>query len=48
MITYFAFPDKDTLIEWVTAATLANKKFFFFEVKKLGMTTVKVDINADV
>lgn len=48
MTTYFAFPDKDKLIKWVTAATLANKKFFFFEVKKLGVTTVKVDISTDV
>ena len=47
-ITYFAFPDKETLGEWVLRATKDKKQFFFFEVKKLGEATVKVDVDLGV
>lgn len=42
---YFAFPDQDTLKEWVLRAAKAGKQFFFFEVKKLGNAELKVDVD---
>jgi len=47
-ITYFAFPDKETLGEWIIRATKDKKDFFFFEVKKLGEATVKVEVDLGV
>lgn len=44
-ITYFAFPDKEILGEWVLRATKDNKKFFFFEVKQLGSAQLKVSVD---
>lgn len=44
--TYFAFPDKETLTEWVLRASKAKKSFFCFEVKKIG--EVEVNVNVDV
>jgi len=47
-IHYFAFPDKETLVEWIKRASKEKKQFFFFEVKKVGDLEVKVSVNLDV
>lgn len=47
-IKYFAFPDKETLSEWVLRAAKDKKKFFFFEVKKLGSAQLKVSVDLGV
>lgn len=47
-VVYFAFPDHETLSAWVLRATKANKKFFFFEVKKLGQAELKVSVDVGV
>lgn len=49
-IEYFAFHDKATLQAFLLRVTRANKKFFFFEVKKLGEVSlqVNVDISTDL
>lgn len=47
-ITYFAFPDKETLSEWVLRASKENKNFFFFEVKKLGQAQLNVNVDLGV
>lgn len=44
-ITYFAFPDQETLKEWVLRAVKDKKQFFFFEVKKLGNAELKIDVD---
>lgn len=46
--TYFAFPDKSTLGEWVLRATKDNKHFFFFEVKQLGTAQLKISVDLGV
>jgi len=47
-VTYFAFPDKETLGEWVLRAAKDKKQFFFFEVKKLGEAQLKVNVDLGV
>ena len=47
-IIYFAFPDQETLSEWVLRASKDNKKFFFFEVKQLGEAKLKVSVDLGV
>lgn len=47
-VTYFAFPDKETLGEWVLRAAKDKKEFFFFEVKKVGQAELKVNIDVSV
>lgn len=47
-ITYFAFPDKETLSEWVLRAAKDKKEFFFFEVKKVGEVELKVSVDVGV
>lgn len=47
-ITYFAFPDKATLSEWVLRASKEKKEFFFFEVKKVGEAELKVNVDVEV
>jgi len=47
-ITYFAFPDQETLKEWVLRASKDSKQFFFFEVKKLGEAQLKVNVDLGV
>ncbi len=44
-VVYFAFPDKETLKEWVLRAAKDKKQFFFFEVKKIGEAELKVDVD---
>jgi hypothetical protein len=44
-VVYFAFPDKETLREWILRAAKDKKEFFFFEVKKLGEAELKVDVD---
>lgn len=44
---YFAFPDKKTLEAWLLRATKESKKFFFFEVKRVGEVQLKVAIETD-
>lgn len=44
-IVYFAFPDKETLGEWLLRASKESKRFFFFEVTKLGQAQLKVDLD---
>ena len=44
-ISYFAFPTQKDLAQWVLEATHDKKNYFFFEVKKLGQATPKVDID---
>lgn len=44
-VVYFAFPDQETLHEWVLRALKDKKKFFFFEVKKLGNAELKIDVD---
>lgn len=44
-ITYFAFPAKEVLEAWLIRAIKDKKKFFFFEVKKLGEAEVAVKID---
>lgn len=46
-ITYFAFPDKETLREWALRALKDKKKFFFFEVKKIGDAQLNVSVDLD-
>ena len=47
-IHYFAFPDQETLREWVLRAAKDKKQFFFFEVKKLGEAELKVSVDLGV
>ena len=47
-IVYFAFPDKETLKEWVIRAANDKKQYFFFEVKKMGEAQLKVDVDLGV
>lgn len=47
-ITYFAFPTKEILDAWLLRASKENKKFFFFEVKKLGEIELKVSTSVSV
>ncbi len=44
-VVYFAFPDKETLGEWVLRAAKDKKQFFFFEVKQLGDAKLQVKID---
>lgn len=44
-VQYFAFPDVETLREWVLRASKDNKTFFFFEVKQLGSAQLKVSVD---
>lgn len=46
-IVYFAFPDQETLKEWILRATKEKKQFFFFEVKKLGTAELKIDVDLE-
>lgn len=46
-ITYFAFPTKEVLEAWLISAIKDKKKFFFFEVKKLGEAEVAVKVTTD-
>lgn len=46
-VNYFAFPDQETLREWVLRAA-KDKKQFFFEVKKLGEAELKVTVDLGV
>lgn len=48
MTTYFAFPDKETLTQWVLRAAKAEKAFFCFEVKKIGGVQIKVNVDVEV
>lgn len=45
---YFAFPNKELLQQWVTKVEKEGKKFFFFEVKKIGQVTVTVNVDVGV
>jgi len=47
-VVYFAFPDQETLKEWVLRAMKDKKQFFFFEVKKLGNSELKIDVDLGV
>lgn len=47
-VQYFAFPDKELLSAWILRATKDKKKFFFFEVKKLGEVELKVNVDVEV
>lgn len=47
-VTYFAFPDQETLKEWLLRATKDKKQFFFFEVKKLGNAEFKISVDLGV
>lgn len=47
-VTYFAFPDRETLGEWALRATKDNKQFFCFKVDKLGDLAIKVNIDVGV
>ena len=47
-VVYFAFPDQETLREWVLRAAKDKKQFFFFEVKKVGEAQLKVDVELGV
>jgi hypothetical protein len=44
-IHYFAFPDKETLGEWVLRAARDKKNFFFFEVRQLGNAQLQVSVD---
>jgi hypothetical protein len=44
-VTYFAFPDQETLSEWALRASKDKKHFFCFEVKKLATVELKVSID---
>ena len=46
-VVYFAFPDKETLKEWVLRASKDKRNFFFFEVKSLGNAELKVDLKIE-
>lgn len=46
--TYFAFPDKETLYEWILRASKEKKQFFFFEVKKLGEAQLILNMDVEV
>ena len=45
-VTYFAFPDQETLSEWALRAAKDKKQFFCFEVKKMG--DVKLNVSVDL
>jgi hypothetical protein len=47
-VVYFAFPDQETLTEWVLRASKDKKQFFCFEVKKLGTVNLKVTVDVGV
>ena len=47
-ITYFALPTKDLLEAMVLRLAKANRKCFFFEVKKLGSAKLNVDVDLKV
>jgi hypothetical protein len=47
-VVYFAFPDKETLAAWVLRASKDKKQIFFFEVKKVGTSELKVNIDLEV
>lgn len=47
-VSYFAFPDKQTLSEWVSRAAKNKMQFFCFEVKKIGSVEVKVNVDIEV
>lgn len=47
-ITYFAFPDREILTEWVLRVTKEKKNFFFFEVKQMGSASVQVSLDFKV
>jgi hypothetical protein len=43
--TYFAFPTREVLEAWIIRALKSKKKFFFFEVKKLGEAEISVKVD---
>lgn len=47
-VSYFAFPDQETLREWVLRAAKAKMQFFFFEVKNIGNAELRIDIDLKV
>ncbi len=47
-VIYFAFPDKETLHEWVLRAAKDKKQFFFFEVKKMGEHKLLVNVDLGI
>lgn len=47
-IIYFAFPDQETLKQWVLRASKDKKQFFCFEVKKLANVQLVVDVDLGV
>jgi hypothetical protein len=48
MVTYFAFPDQETLKAWALRAAKDKKQFFFFEVKKVGQAELKINVDLEV
>ena len=48
VVHYFAFPARETLEAWVLRASHAKKEFFFFEVKKLGEVSLRVEVDLGV